>query len=230
MEGEQASERAPNDARTSLQSQDRFLTALTSEYTTLQSARSTTVFESNGRVAVYLSTVSSFVVALGFIGTVSRVGQPFYLFALVLLPAVFVLGTVTYMRTIQSGIEDLLLSRAMARIRRFFSELQPGAANLFMLSTNDDAAGHMFNMGIDPGRRQLFYTAASAVLIVNGLVAGAFGALVSGGLGAPLSVSGGVGMVTGIVTVAVFLVDQSRRWRAAEEQIPPLFPTMYPDA
>jgi hypothetical protein len=116
MEGEQASERAPNDARTSLQSQDRFLTALTSEYTTLQSARSTTVFESNGRVAVYLSTVSSFVVALSFIGTVSRVGQPFYLFALVLLPAVFVLGTVTYMRTIQSGTEDLLLSRAMARI------------------------------------------------------------------------------------------------------------------
>jgi hypothetical protein len=177
-----------------------------------------------------LSTVSSFVVALGFIGTVSRVGQPFYLFALVLLPAVFVLGTVTYMRTIQSGIEDLLLSRAMARIRRFFSELQPGAANFFMLSTNDDAAGHMFNMGIDPGRRQLFYTAASAVLIVNGLVAGAFGALVSGGLGAPLSVSGSVGMVTGIVTVAAFLLDQSRRWRTAEEQIPPLFPTMYPDA
>jgi hypothetical protein len=88
----------------------------------------------------------------------------------------------------------------------------------------------MFSMGIDPGRRQLFYTAASAVLIVNGLVAGAFGALVSGALGAPLSVSGGVGMVTGIVTVAAFLLDQSRRWRAAEEQIPPLFPTMYPDA
>jgi hypothetical protein len=53
------------------------LQALSAEYSTLQAARSGTVFESNGRINVYLSTVSSFVVALAFIGNVSRVGKPF---------------------------------------------------------------------------------------------------------------------------------------------------------
>jgi hypothetical protein len=79
------------------------LQALTAEYSTLQAARSGTVFERNGRINVYLSTVSSFVVAHAFIGNVSRVGKPFFVFALILLPALFVLGVVTYEGTLQSG-------------------------------------------------------------------------------------------------------------------------------
>ena len=60
----------------------RLLQALTTEHFTLQTARSATIMESNGRSALFLSTVSSAVVALAFIGQVADVGQPFFLFAL----------------------------------------------------------------------------------------------------------------------------------------------------
>jgi hypothetical protein len=46
----------------------RLLQALTTEHFTLQTARSATIMESNGRSALFLSTVSSAVVALAFIG------------------------------------------------------------------------------------------------------------------------------------------------------------------
>ena len=67
--------------------------------------------ESNGRSALFLSTVSSAVVALAFIGQVADVGQPFFLFALAVLPTLFLLGLLTYLRLAQSASEDLLYSR-----------------------------------------------------------------------------------------------------------------------
>jgi hypothetical protein len=76
----------------------RLLQALTTEHFTLQTARSATIMESNGRSALFLSTVSSAVVALAFIGQVADVGQPFFLFALAVLPTLFLLGLLTYLR------------------------------------------------------------------------------------------------------------------------------------
>ena len=94
----------------------RLLQALTTEHFTLQTARSATIMESNGRSALFLSTVSSAVVALAFIGQVADVGQPFFLFALAVLPTLFLLGLLTYLRLAQSASEDLLYSRAINRI------------------------------------------------------------------------------------------------------------------
>jgi hypothetical protein len=105
--------------------EQRLLAALTTEHFTLQTARSATIMETNGRSALFLSSVSSAVVALAFIGQVADVGQPFFLFALVLLPALFFLGLLTYLRLTQSAIEDLLYARAINRIRRY-GETRPG--------------------------------------------------------------------------------------------------------
>ena len=93
------------------------LQALTTEHFTLQTARSATIADSNGRSALYLSTVTGAVVALAFIGQVAHVGQVFFLFALALLPALIVLGVLTYLRLVQTAIEDLFYARAINRIR-----------------------------------------------------------------------------------------------------------------
>jgi hypothetical protein len=77
----------------------QLLQALTTEHFTLQTARSATVADSNGRSALYLSTLSSAVVALAFIGQVDRLGQAFFLFALALLPALVLLGMPRPVRT-----------------------------------------------------------------------------------------------------------------------------------
>jgi hypothetical protein len=119
----------------------RLLQALTTEHFTLQTARSATIMETNGRSALFLSTVSSAVVALAFIGQVADAGQPFFLFALAVLPTLFFLGLLTYLRLAQNAGEDLLYSRAINRIRRFYLDLDPAAPSWFLLSGHDDIHG-----------------------------------------------------------------------------------------
>jgi hypothetical protein len=56
---------------------EQLLTALTTEHFTLQGARSQTVSESSSRAALYIGSVSSTLIALGFIGQLSNVGDAF---------------------------------------------------------------------------------------------------------------------------------------------------------
>jgi hypothetical protein len=128
------------------------LLALTTEHFTLQTARTATISDSNGRSALYLSTVSSAVVALAFIGQVARVGEAFFLFALALLPALVLLGVLTYLRLLQTAIEDLFYARAINRIRRHYVDIDPDAARWFLLSGYDDPPGVMANHGVGHAR------------------------------------------------------------------------------
>lgn len=61
------------------------VTFATTEHFNLQTARALTVSEANGRASIYLAALSSNLIALAFIGQISRLGMAFYLFALILL-------------------------------------------------------------------------------------------------------------------------------------------------
>ena len=78
--------------------------------------------------------MSSAVVALAFIGQLAHTGQAFHLFALALLPALVLLGILTYLRLVQTAIEDLFYARAINRIRRHYLDLDPAAARWFVLA------------------------------------------------------------------------------------------------
>jgi hypothetical protein len=189
----------PPDARQPAMPQvgdQRLLQALTTEHFTLQTARSATIMETNGRSALFLSTVSSAVVALAFIGQVADVGQPFFLFALAVLPALFVLGLLTYLRLVQRASEDLLYPRAINRIRRFYLELDPAAPSWFLLGGHDDIHGATANMGLVPSSRHLLSHTATMVAATASMIGGVFVALAGGGLGAgrvPVTVAAAAG-------------------------------------
>ena len=139
--------------------------------------------ETNGRSALFLSTVSSAVVALAFIGQVADDGQPFFLFALAVLPTLFFLGLLTYLRLAQSAGEDLLYSRAINRIRRFYLELDPAAPSWFLLGGRDDIHGATADMGLVASSRHLLSHAATMVAVTISMIGGVFVALAVGGLG-----------------------------------------------
>lgn len=119
-----------------------------------------------------MSTVSSAVVALAFIGQVADDGQPFFLFALAVLPTLFVLGLLTYLRLAQSASEDLLYSRAINRIRRFYLELDPAAPSWFRLGGHDDIHGATANMGLVSSSRHLLSHAATMVAATTSMIGG----------------------------------------------------------
>jgi hypothetical protein len=211
----------------------QLLQALTTEHFTQQTARSATIADSNGRSALYLATVSSAVVALALIGQVDRLGQAFHLFALALLPALVLLGVLTYLRLVQTAVEDLFYARAINRIRRHYVGLDPDAGRWFVLCGFDDPAGVLAAMGLaTPGaahsRWHLLSHAASMVAVVTSIIGGVGVALAANAVGGgrlPVAASATVGVVVTVAGAAAFGWHQVRRWRAAEASVPSLFPS-----
>jgi hypothetical protein len=183
------------------------LTMLTTEHFGLQGSRASTVGESASRAALYMGSVSSTLIALGFIAQVSD--EAFDLFALAVLPTLFALGVFTFVRTVESSIEDVLYGRAINRIRAYYLE-QAGAeeARWFVMSAHDDPQGVLANMGLRSSRYQLLFTASMMVATVNSVVGGSGVALLVGTVAdPPIGVSAAVGALAAAVSWSVH-----RRW------------------
>ncbi len=109
----------------------QLLTALTTEHFTLQSARSQTASESASRASLYILAVSSTLVALGFIGPASQTGSTFDVFALTVLPTLYVLGVFTFVRVVECGAEDFRYGVAINRIRNYYKQIAGDQAKVF---------------------------------------------------------------------------------------------------
>src|ERR671917_2095849 len=164
---------SPSDSRPSVRTvadapdRGELLTALTTEHFTLQGARSQTMSESSSRAALYIGAVSSTLVALGFLGQLSPGGDTFNTFALTVLPTLYLLGVVTFVRLVECGAEDFRYGLAINRIRHYYKEIAGERADLFLLSAHDDGAGVFANMPApSEGRSQLF-SFATVVAIIN---------------------------------------------------------------
>ena len=226
--GGQSAEPEADERPLAVNSDQRLLQALTTEHFTLQTARSATIMETNGRSTLFLSTVSSAVVALAFIGQVADDSQPFFLFALAVLPTLFFLGLLTYLRLAQNASEDLLYSQAINRIRRFYLELDPAAPSWFLLGGHDDIHGAPANMGLAASSRHLLSHAATMVAVTTSMIGGVFVALTVGGLGGgrvPVAVAAAAGILVSVALTAALWRDQARRWRTAEQSVPPSSPS-----
>ena len=151
----------------------RLLGALTTEHASLQTARSATVTESVGRSMIYLGSLSATLVALALIAQSESTVDDFRVCALLVLPTLVFLGTVTFVRIIETGIEDAIYAQAIGRIRSFYLELAGDDARYFLLGGCDDMEGALANMGITATPWRPFFSVASVVALINSLVAGA---------------------------------------------------------
>jgi hypothetical protein len=180
------------------------LTMLTTEHFTLQGSRATTVSESSSRAALYMGSVSSTLIALGFLAQVSQIGDAFDVFALVVLPTLFALGIFTFVRTVESSVEDVLYGRAINRIRAYYLEMAGPEARWFVMKGHDDALGVLANMGLQPSRWQLYFTVSTMVATVNSVVGGSAVAILVGRLlDAPLGMAALAGVVAAAASLAV---------------------------
>ena len=200
--------------------------ALTTEHFTLQTARAVAVNEGNGRTALYIGALSSTLVALALVAQHSPLGEVFYAVALTVLPAVLFLGVVTYVRVLQSSIEDILYARAINRIRHYYTEIDPSHAWHFLLSSRDDVRGALANMGLRDSWTQFLFTMPSAVAVINSLLGGVTVAVaIVTLLGAALPVSVPAGMASGTAILALHVAYQVRRFAAMRAGVAAEFPS-----
>jgi hypothetical protein len=200
------------------------LTALTTEHVNLQTARMGTIAEANGRSALYLGTLSSAVIAIAFVGQANRLGDGFYLFAVTLLPPVFLLGVFTYLRLVQSSIEDMVYTVSSFRIRQYFVGLDPAAVPFFP-PTDPRGIKKLERIGVvSTSPLQTFLTTASMVACINAIVGGVTVALaVRSLLEASVPVAAAIGAVVVLALATLFLGHQVRRFRRAAAVVPELF-------
>ena len=206
--------------------QQQILQFMTTEHFTLQTARAATVAEANGRAALFISAVSSGVVALAFIGQVSQMGEVFFLFALVLFPSLIFLGFVTFDRVLQTALEDWIYAAEINRIRHYYAELAPEMKRYFIESTHDDAPGVLQAIGIKPKTWQYFLTGSGMVGVINSILVGVFtGIVLMFGVSQHIYVTVSIGAVVFAVSVWLHYKHQIRRFTEVGERMKTRFPS-----
>jgi hypothetical protein len=219
------------DNRGSAPDPQQLLTALSTEHFTLQGARSQTMSESSARASVFVFSVSSALVALGFIGQLSEVGDVFNVFALTVLPTLYLLGAVTFVRLVECGAEDFRYGLAINRIRHYYEEVARDRANLFLLSGHDDPAGVFANMGLPAEGRKPFFAFSTAVLVLDSVVGGTAVAVALGAFfDAALGVAAAAGAAAAVASLVGWLRYADRLLDATAAQTEPLFPSPSPTA
>src|SRR5690606_20986414 len=174
----------------------------------LQSVASSTIAEAGTRSTIYLSALSSGLVAIGFAGS-----SPALLSALALtvLPTIFILGWFTVVRLVDTSIENITVRHRMLAIREHFRGLHP--LGPVLISTDDARTGEL---GVRYSRSSFLFTMATMIGIVNCVLAGVLVALAlifGAHLAAvPAQLSG---VVVGVVLLTSTLTYERRRIRAA---------------
>ena len=176
----------------------------TTEHFNLQTARAATISEANGRASIYLAALSSNLIALAFIGQMSRLGTAFYAFSLLLLPVLAFVGVVTFQRLVQSSLEDIAYAQRIARVRNLYVALVPELEPHLLVVRARPAESLLHGERLRPSRWQLTLTTAGMVAVVNSVVIGASAGLVVAALGdAPLAVMLAAGAVVAVSALAV---------------------------
>jgi hypothetical protein len=193
------------------QRQSAFLQALVTEHFVMQTAAGVAVNEQASRASIYLVSLSSSLVGMGF---ASQSREAFIPFVATVLPAIFLLGVVTVARLVDISAESYLFLGTIGRIRGYYRTLTPEAAELF-----DEKSGRWPEKGSPAAPHSRFMafatTAASMVAFINSIVAGAGTALLLRWLlGRDLTwVAIAAGVTIAVVMVGIFVAYQDWRFR-----------------
>jgi hypothetical protein len=145
---------------------------------------------------------------LGFIG---QAGETFEVFALTVLPTLYVLGVFTFVRVVECGAEDFRYGVAINRIRNYYKQIAGDQARLFLLSGHDDAYGVFANAAVPSEDRRQYFTFATMVAVINSVVGGAAIAIAAGAItGASLGVAASIGAAVGLLSLALLLRHADR--------------------
>jgi hypothetical protein len=185
---------------------------MTTEHFTLQTARSAANAEVSSRLQLYLTTLTSTIIALALAAQLSGLDTSFQAFVLVLLPVVYFLGLATLGRIMQASAEWRIYGQGMNRIRHYFLEAAPEMERYFVLPSTDDPWISLAAVGIPISWTPGLVTAGSVIIMINSVLAGVFGWLVSS-----IVVTGA--LIPALCASTTFLVSLVTAWVLADRAV-----------
>lgn len=190
--------------------QATLMTALTTEHFVLQTAASSTISEASARSSLYVFSLSSSLVAMGFTAQLENV---FFPFVASVLPALFLLGVFTTIRLVDTSLEYMQYLEGIARIRAYYRSLGPEAAAYFAAESGRWPEGRSVpSLRLGP-LLAFLGTTASMVAIVNNIIAGVAVTLFTHRFLGPdrTAVAISIGAASAVLLTVAFLAYQ--RWR-----------------
>ncbi|MEW2146735.1 hypothetical protein AB0869_28390 [Micromonospora vinacea] len=178
------------------------LTVLTTEHYALQTSRAGTIAEATGRATIFLSVLSAALIGLGFVASNDKLVRP-YLAAV--LPTLVVIGVLTFLRLVETTVENSLDLLRIQRIRAYYHHNLAGEHDFFADAVvAGDAMSTAWNLvGTRPGRWEFLLTTAALVGAVNAVLGGLGIALVTTTVGAGGEVAVPVGVLVAVVAFGV---------------------------
>jgi hypothetical protein len=196
--------------------QSALLLALTTEHFVLQSAASTIAAESATRATLYVMSLSSLLVAMGFAAQSETAFVPL---AAGVIPTVFLLGVFTIVRLIETGAQNMVFLRRMVRIRRYYRDLTPAAATYFGTPGANETDEVLAELGVGvSGRLAPYFTLAMMVATINGIVGGSGIALLAVAILGTRWIVAAIllGLAMSAATIAACRIYQQRTWYAGD--------------
>ena len=205
------------------------LQILSTEQWSLLASRSLAWNETFSRAGMYLSTLTGSMVALGLIVGADGFGDPFFVFALVVLPVVLFVGIGTWLRMGAANYHDAVTVAGMNRIRGAYLEIAPDLEPYFVMGVHDDRHGIGITMALPPGTPTPIFLISSTpflIMVLNSVVAGAILAL----LAMRLVKNDAVGiLLAGVLGATLVMglefVVATRNIHRAQQGVRPMFPT-----
>ena len=210
----------------SLELSSQLITIMTTEHYNLQTGRSMTISEANGRSSLFVGAVSSGLVALALVGQISRLGTAFLAFSLIVLLTLWFMGLITFERVLQAGSADFTYAVGINRIRHLYLQYAPQLQPYFILSAHDDREGILGQEAMHTSRWQTFLSTAGMIAVINSVLVGSFVGLLLAAFTFPLWACIIAGVVIFLVSVGIHQRYQSRQWTRVERNLPILFPSL----
>lgn len=190
--------------------QSEFMLAMTTEHFVLQTAASSTISEAAARGSLYVFSLSSSLVAIGFTAQSPDVFIPL---VAAVLPAVFLLGVFSVVRLVDTTLENMEYLAGIARIRSYYRTLTPEAASYFAADK-----GRWPEVKSETSVRlgpfiAFLGTTSSMIAFINNVVAGAGITLLVNALlgGDHVLIAVACGAISVVILMMAFLTYQ--RWR-----------------
>src|SRR6516162_6165735 len=213
-----------NDEHFPVELSSQLVSIITTEHYNLQTGRSMTISESNGRASLFVGAVSSGLIALTFVGQISHLGTAFFVFSLVIIPTLVFMGLITFERILQSGSTDIVYARGVNRIRHLYLEYAPQLQPYFMLSAHDDWGETLSHEQMSTSWVQVFFSAAGMIAMINSVLIGSFAGLLLAVFSLPLWVCTSAGVVAFLVSAVIHQRYQWSQWMRLERNLPVHFP------
>jgi hypothetical protein len=210
----------PHNEHRPVELSSQLVTIMTTEHYNLQTGRSMTIAEANGRSSLFVGAVSSGLIALAFVGQLSHLGITFYVFSLVVIPTLLFMGLITFERVLQSGSADFMYAIGINRIRHLYLAYAPQMQPYILLTPHDEGDQTLSREAMHLTWRQVFLTTAGMIAMINSVLVGSFVGLLLAAFTFPLWACTSVGAIAFFVSVGLHQRYQWMQWKRVKRLFP----------